>query len=361
MYKHDGLLFEPRSFWDVKRIEIPPGVNFPVFIGFENPQAFYNGERYPIEINEIAVAPINYVVEYTPSSFPPSTLLGALVHSKLHITVVGRQYYSRSAVPLSLFSSKRCAPQTMRNTPFSATSSNLSGLTGSVFKAFERPFVLPEFGAVEFHLSSIQGVQSSITPPDSGIRATVAWYEAGGLLEGSVRFKSYGLVLDQTIGSPNPFGAPIGTLTPSDSAQAQPAFFPPQHLYSSKEFKSQSPTRQGAQRFEGIALHLDQRAYDAGLLSTLGNVPLTSVALRMGCRIRTTDGGTKADWWRPGAPIGLVFTTITPALVYRMPKPITLSPGDAIQLHLEVINASEFAPFTFQVGVALNGYAAIEG
>ena len=84
-------------------------------------------------------------------------------------------------------------------------------------------------------------------------------------------------------------------------------------------------------------------------------------------RIRTTDGGSGRYWWRPGAPIALVLDHITPAFVYELPVPITVGPGDALDVELEVPLSTTFPDDgtattpTFNLGVSFNGYAAIEG
>ena len=89
---------------------------------------------------------------------------------------------------------------------------------------------------------------------------------------------------------------------------------------------------------------------------------MTPLALRTGCRIRTTDGGTKMDWWRPGAPIGLVLNTVSAAMTYKLPRPLTLEPGDQFEVELTVPPAANVEnPDVYSIGLALNGYAAIEG
>jgi hypothetical protein len=72
-----------------------------------------------------------------------------------------------------------------------------------------------------------------------------------------------------------------------------------------------------------------------------------------------------AWWWRPGAPLALVFDAQTPGLVYDLTHEITLEPGDTLALEMT------FPPSAFggenpqlipvHVGVALNGYSPIEG
>jgi hypothetical protein len=95
------------------------------------------------------------------------------------------------------------------------------------------------------------------------------------------------------------------------------------------------------------------------------------VSQRIGCRARMGAGVNTDWWWRPGAPLALVLDTITPALVYKLPEPITLSPGDTLSVEADVPGTnyfdSELASITgetdsrVQLGVSFNGYTAIEG
>jgi hypothetical protein len=91
--------------------------------------------------------------------------------------------------------------------------------------------------------------------------------------------------------------------------------------------------------------------------------------LKTGVRARTTNGGSNAWWWRNDhegwAPVALVTPDITPANVYRLPKPITLEQGDGFELELEVpgpivIEDTLIEP-TYTVGVSFTGYATISG
>ena len=88
--------------------------------------------------------------------------------------------------------------------------------------------------------------------------------------------------------------------------------------------------------------------------------------LELGTRIRTTNGGSKEWWWREGAPLCLVFDTVTPATVYKMPYPITLGPGDTLDVELVVppLPAGAVGGTALQhqvnTGISFNGWAAIE-
>jgi len=168
-----------------------------------------------------------------------------------------------------------------------------------------------------------------------------------------------------------PFG-PIITpqaLQASQAAGAAPttALWPPQHTINPRTWKAQSPAAQGSAEFTGMSVMIDQIDYDdSNIAAATTPSPFAMLATRIGCRMRLTDGGTKAWFWRPGAPLVLVFPDITPALVCKLDKPITLGPGEQLEVELTTpavtLNPSNVAmPTTYQFGIALNGYAAIEG
>jgi hypothetical protein len=76
------------------------------------------------------------------------------------------------------------------------------------------------------------------------------------------------------------------------------------------------------------------------------------------------NGGTGAYWWREGAPLALVCPTITPAQVYDLPEPITLGPGERLDVEVSSPGPTpmgeESIDSIYQIGVGLCGYASIE-
>ena len=361
IHTYEGLVYEPRSFWDVKRVTATSETQ-AVF--FDTRNAFLNGERYPVEISEISLAPINYV-----SQSNTAPLAGRFAGqpcfdvSKVTVAVRQRQNYSRFAVDLRSFSPSRTqAPQTSYYSDGTNNLTNASDLFGVVHKRFDRPFVLPQFGSAEVSLTTFQGARG-VGGHGTNPSFSAAWFEAGGLLEGSSRVFVNKHFYDADPVETAPYGAAItGTAGVLPGNAPTGATFPPQHLMGAKDFRAQSPTAQGSQRFSGIALQIDQIDYDAGLVLD-GLVNITPLSLRAGCRIRSVDGGSKADWWRPGAPIALVFTHITPAQVYKLPRPITLMPGDQLEVELNIPahTPADVGAETYSIGIAFNGYAAIEG
>lgn len=356
---HTGLMFEPRALWDVKRID---ATDVEQTVLFDTREAFMNGSRYPIQITEISLAPINYLAA-SALTLAPGRLTGQAVFNaaEMVLAVRQRQNYSRFPVRLPGYSA---TPSQEPSTRFldlvDPEVTNASGLLGVSHKRFDRPFVLPQYGAVEIQLSTYDGAFPPGVRDPQPPRFSVAWFEAGGLLEGSARTLTRRPLRDALTTTSALYGAAIPSLVPKvPSPLATNATFPPEHLFTTKDFRAQSPTVQGAQRFTGVTVQIDQIDHDSYWDF---NAPVTPLALRTGCRIRTTDGGTKMDWWRPGAPIGLVLNTVSPAMTYRLPRPLTMEPGDQFEVELTVPPTTRGEPAdVYSIGVALNGYAVIEG
>jgi hypothetical protein len=361
---HTGLIFEPRALWDVQRV-VSTAEEQTVL--FDTREAFMNGSRYPIEITEISLAPINYLAAADLAGAGRNSGQAAFNAAEMVLAVRQRQNYSRFPIRLPGYSAMPSQEPSTRFVNLASTDlRNSSGLLGVSHKRFDRPLVLPQYGAVEIALSTYIGAAPALAttaPPTF----SVAWFESGGLLEGSSRTLTRKPLRDAA----SPESALYGQVIPFNgeipSLLATNATFPPEHLFTTKEFRAQSPTAQGGQRFTGVTVQIDQIDYDA-IFSGGGvppvDAPMTPLSLRTGCRVRTTDGGTKMDWWRPGAPIGLVLNTISAALTYRLPRPLTLEPGDQMEVELTVPpnTAGEGQQAdTYSIGVALNGYAAIQG
>jgi hypothetical protein len=135
-------------------------------------------------------------------------------------------------------------------------------------------------------------------------------------------------------------------------------------VINGRSFKEQAPNRSGAAKLTGMRIMYNQITYDNSVtIGTYGTDPPEVLSNRIGTRARNISG-TNEWFWRPGAPLSLVLDTITPALVYSLPRPITLGPGDTLDVEMNfpgVLSAQYEEDVPFQIGVSLNGFAAIEG
>lgn len=350
-------IYEPRCLWDYLRLSGDDLGNVfsrsryvvPVV---STPGAFYNGERYPVEIHEIAVAPVN-VLEWRASAptLSVSSAFPMIATGRITVSLRGRAVTSRLSIPLSSFAWKygglTALPQT--TLPNGGEASSAYGL---VHKRFRQPVLLPQQGALEVRLSAVRR-------PPADVRATIAWFESGERFNGAGRFVSFPV---SNLGETNPglYGGPLVLNAPDPFGPGPNELWPPQQVFPAKAFRAQSPTRQGTQQILGMSVHVDQVVHDDVLAGDGFRYP-APIALRMGSRVRSVDGASLRDWWRPGAPLAITHTDIGPGLALELPRPLMLLPEDALDVEFEFLRPLDGVSGTLSLAVGFNGHAIIEG
>lgn len=168
---------------------------------------------------------------------------------------------------------------------------------------------------------------------------------------------------------------PADNLGVKNAPAATTVLWPSESTLSFQDFKAQEAALAGYNVVSGFSAHIDQTTYDDAIQDD-GNAvvsswapgnPVAPLSLRVPCRARS-DWGSQEWWWREGAPLALVCPDLTPALVYRLPEPIVLHPGDELEPRLEIPGAQLVNPISgdegisiFQVGLSFTGYAAVKG
>lgn len=398
----NGLLYEPRSFWSIQRTTANApttdlALGQPTVIQF-NRDHFTNGSPYPITLTRMALAAPNYTFRQfgdglgtglTPDTainfYNSSDILNAC---KILISAPQRQHYSRHRVPLFSFTARPNAEPGMDFSP-DAGATYSSGLFGINRLAFDRPLIMPRLGSIEFDLGGFQrpGVTVVDTDGIANVRYSILYEQEGGLFSGMARTRSNQQLITanyntagtsdgETMVNPDAIGE--GGFYYSDGFNPQGilgtnnAGFPPANRMSARLFDQQESSRSGDNKFLGMSVALDQIGYDEALQTSVTpgvvGAPINPLSMRIASRIRTINGGSGYYWWRPGAPLALVLDTITPALVFDLLEPITLGPGDTLDVELEVPpgisvdleGTVQVTPHP-QVGISFNGFAAIEG
>jgi len=368
-------LFEPRAFWEVATVDVTTSDTSEQTVVL-NPNSFYNGERYPIEIKHIVVSMINYARKTfsDPGGLPgPASgydaLSNILANFRLVISARQRQSYSRYPVDASMFVN---TPSDLLVPYYGDSSKQFSSFYGTIFRKFDPHLRIPKDGTLQFDLTAFDGTGPGPGQTNNTTSAMLAFHELGTLFGGNARVFTFDLRA-AAVSSAAPYGAVISpqALAPAVNGPNTNQLWPPQHSVNPRLWKAQSPAAQGSAEFTGLSVLIDQIDYDDFNIANLTTpTPLAMLATRIGCRARLTDGGSKAWWWRPGAPLPLVFPDITPALVLKLDKPITMGPGEQLEIELTVPAvghasltgyADEPIPTTYEFGIALNGYASIEG
>lgn len=375
-----GILYEPRAFWSVQQVDTADNPHGRVVLPRND---FLNGESFPITLTHLTFAAINYTFREFENGAPVDAatyhndMAGAL-RSDILIGAPQRQSYARELLRIPSWAARpRWEPQIRGTiTPWA------SSLWNQVRWDFDHTMVIPEQGSLEIQLSGISmpnGVNDPPLGPPSRFSIGVSEGPPPGktapgrlLMPGNMRVaERLPLQPLSAMVNPKPFG-PDG-FGFAAFVQASNQFFPPGSQLSAREYDRQNATQGGSTPVTGFGVHIDQINYDDETINTelitavgaAAGQPITPLALRTAVRARMHNGGTGHWWWRPWAPLALVCPTITPAQVYKLPIPITLTPGDNLEVELRTpgvvtIGGNDITP-QYQIGIGLCGYAAIEG
>jgi hypothetical protein len=370
-------LFEPRVFWSVKRVDVDAENADPQVVVLDR-QHFFNGERYPITITEVVVSPINYARKFyadpTQAAGPAEGLDANtnILGVKVVLSARQRQSYSRRAVSLVAYGDVPTAPQAPAVIEVSGPFGIPSSFTGQVYRTFDKPLIIPRDCLIQFDLTPFDGYMPAPVQPNR-VKFLVAFWERYGIFGANARQhpERPGVLADALNSGAQPFGPVItpNALAPSTQPAPSNQLWPPSSSFPGRQFRRQSYSAEGSVEFYGMGVMIDQIDYDrlnTTIIGGVANTPMAMLAQRVGCRARLPDSGTRAWWWRQGAPLALVFPTLTPALVYKLDRPITMTRGERIEVELTIPPVSQDPqgvnlPTSYEVGVALSGYAAIQG
>lgn len=367
-----GTWYEPASLWSAA---YPSTADVAVRQARFNREHLRNGGRRPITLTRVALCPINYPLEIANLPEFGQSIGGSAIQymAELRLSLPFRKNMSRYSIKLSNYTPM---PTSQPSGPLPAQSS----LWGASYLRFDKPMLLPRMGSIEMGLMQLKHIRvdGEVIFDRGNIAAHAYYHEKGGLFSGSTRIK--GLVIP-TDGSPNlpipdPYSCIPYPIPPNYSAVTYGGavmypLWPGSAAMTSREFEQQEATRSGSTEIYGMGVFIDQITYDDEAIDDIdegagaSTYKISQLSTRTGIRVRAKHSPSGDWWWRPGAPLALVLDTITPALVYELPEPITLEPGDALDAAL-VLPGSTYTdgvsgPDGYQIGIAFNGYTAVEG
>ena len=401
----EGILYEPRSLWSIANVVVPAQQSTPLRTTL-NRQHFTNRTRWPMTLKRVALTAVNYTFNSLRNPFevggnPAFMYQAAAVVQMISLSISAPQRYNLNAK--SVVNTATCAPRPTWDPPKPSAIFAIgelvpvfAALTNTSQLMFDHPLYIPRTAAVEWQLSALSPVvlHEGGEGPDEAFQApnrtdaaevTMLYQESGGMFFGSARQHRYnpqpwvppgGVALSPAASTEERWPFPPDLISGLDPFVALPGisdWWDPKGLFSAKSFKNQNSTRDGATKITDMRVAIDQVIYDLQvafafqnaypLLRDLGQVaPLST---RLGTRVRNVDCGSGAWWWRPGAPLALVFDAKTPALVYDLPEAITLEPGDTLDVEMTMppnpIQGEGGLALTYHIGVSFNGYSPIEG
>lgn len=365
-----GFLYEPRAFWDV---HTAPTEGATAEFRFDSDN-FYNGSKYPIVLTDI-------LFDGGISWYSAATAQRGLTDGVIRFSSSGNQPLTRGAIPLrSLVSPVAFEPPS----PYAANANLATGIVpqvgvwgralGPLWNLcqwdFRHPIVIPRDGALTFSIGS--RIQEDLGLGGVPVLAYLQFFEGGDgsndFFQGNAR--SFQTTQERGVHI-GPWGGRDGFVFEGGGGAVQP--FPPTSVLSATAYRRQNATQAGSTAVRGFSLMFDQRDYNATIdgefIPDPARPALQSVASSTPVKAKTSGCGSQESWWRDGAPLSLVSPTRTPALVGRLPVPITLQPGDGIDLELVFPTGTEEYPWAgplefnnprVQMGVSFCGFAAIE-
>ena len=381
-------LWEPRGYWTCATFNAlawGDGTRVPVL-------EVYNSEPYYVELHHVLLSPTGalfreggeQVAGVSPVIGDPSALAAAnlvLEHLDGSSDVVDVQGYPM----LGRQEPGRYLDLQLSADP-SGTRPDLAGdMLGVSQWQFDRPLHLGRRGAVEFALTGwfrsgaqVLGpappfLEDYNAPPalDISPEATIAWVEQDRSMRFGRKFRRKGPFLLRDF-HPDVaaryedvarcLAGPLG-FSSNVSPQASRELFPLEHDFRGKDYRKQEDNRGlDAVDVVGFTVTLNQLLHDVLVVKPLppGPYKLAPFSWRVGTRARTTFGGTGRWWWKPGCPLALVAPTLGAAMAWRLPQPITLAPGEGLNVLLA--GAQEYFAaqgLDIQVGVSVLGYAAV--
>lgn len=375
----DNLVYEPRAFWQVE--SVTPDVAFPgrpvtVQLDREN---FRNGTRNPITLTKVCLAPVGYTMADFPGVVSPpagaadfDNCAAVMQKIKLFISAPGRQNYQYRPQLLPMWGSLANGDVSMFD-PGGALHYS-SGLLNLVKWRFDRPMIIPRGAIAEFQLGSpiLQPVDAILAQPNYSI----AFFEDDGLPGGSAR------VIEGQLDMYDATGAIAAARYPyavnNDGLGVSPQgntlqVYPQAQYFTRDRWRAQQQTQAGSTKVTGFSVAIRQADYDDDVQNTaIANVPGNPVAplsLRTPVgRARLTGAGSEQEWWREDIPLALLGATLGPAQTFELSEPITLHPGDALDLEMTFPGATTItaspsvviAP-TYQMGISFLGMSAIAG
>lgn len=378
MHDTPDSVFEPRVLWSTARYEaVTRTTRQPPNRIRLTERDFLNGEHYPITLRYLLLDTPGVLMD-TFDAAPPISAdffrqTRAAMLDRVDVTISARGLRHFARYPHALRAMGKVPTDEPRlsdaDAEVGATNVQRNARLFNTFRwTFDKKMRLPPDAVIQAEFSAIAdfGLLAAEYP-----KASLAFHQAGGgFANGSARVQPFTLVPGARANLPFPIDALQTQIT---GAGAGPTW-PSTTRFNERNFLAQNTCGAGsANVMSGFSVAFDQRAWEDAVAAALPFAPtggvIGSVGNLIGCRMRVPsgNGGSGAYWWREGAPLSLVCPTMTTAHVYPLAQPITLEPGQSLEVELEfpeaVVIDPESGPLntTYLAGVALAGEAKIYG
>lgn len=381
----DTLLHEPRALWAVIRQQAAESAATIYNTRQTDETNFKNGSRYPITLTKMLVSGIGYTYRQYVDVAAASSVHNSMVAANLVQIAVAAPYSvhwgHRDFIATNLPPLPVSQPNFYVASPPSVAQDYRSSIWGLSRWQFDRLLWLPRGCTIQLDLGACYQPNLAWTADNSARYLTQVSLDEHhtGMLGGNNRVRPYqqmpwaqgtNLAAMGAIQA-DAFGAEAAPLF-NGVVNNTPQMWDADGMFQGRLFNQQESNRgQDKDAFTAFNVMIDQIEYDEQI-QALGAPasldPIAPLSTRVTARARCINGGSGEWWWRPGAPVCLVTPSIGDALVYELPEPIVLGPGEHLEVEVQIpagvsIDAGSgpvaYRP-TYQIGISFTGYASIE-
>lgn len=350
------MRWEPRVLWDQVGVF---GATGPTEVRLER-NHFRNGEDLPYILTHMLIAPVG-----APYRRGTGSVAGALASSLARARVWVQHPDVRKVSRVFQFATTFWAQHSGTPRPDATSDPRASGVFGNMTWMFERPVRVPPMVRLVVRMSAARQPSLATSPDPPNVtpiffqenpvnarvgptRALKFRFENGLPGHGAVQAAALGCAFNTTT-------SPDTVWTADDfyrSRREDPAFV-------GGEATEGSAARTGPSYLTGFSFFVDQLDMDGATALGIVNAPAGNcIGVSIGSSMGDPAIKRDAPWWRGKAPMSLICPTINDiAIVHRLPDPIRLQRGQALDVAVELCRDG-LANQT--IGVSFVGYTQQE-
>lgn len=344
--------YEPRVVWDVALLNPAAGYTAQDFRFKRN--NFRNGEPWSWYLTHMLIAPVS--LPYRWGSTNTMSNASTLMYASVRYRHPQRYSYGRRRFWTYAFSPEPSA------LPPDNQVANLrsSGPFGVARWEFDRPVRVMPVGSPNVRLS---GFRRPLGSSALAVPQCTVLFQQLGPVAGRVSSTKPGVF--QLMNGITP--AVVGATDVAFSLAADAGTKAAPTVFGSRDFArgyghtggvGMNPRDNQPSFLTSMSIHIDQRDLDDSVVNGAGTSPLINMAGMAAKLVQSEESGASGrSWWRGFCPMSLIFPTLNDvAAVHRLPRPIILERGDAIEVEARLGDNG----ITDQIlGVSFVGYARI--
>lgn len=350
------MRWEPRVLWDQVGVFDASG---PTEVRLRR-NHFRNGEDFPYLLTHMLIAPVG-VPYRRGAGAPAASMATALSRARVWVQHPDVRKVSRVFEGATTFWAQQSG------TPRPSTGDPLaSSVFGNMAWMFERPVRVPPMVRLVVRMSGCRLPALAASDPAAPLVTPTFFQEnpvnarVGPTRQLRYRFENGlpGIGAAQAAA----LGCAFNTSVSPDTVWSDDDFYRSRRqdpAFVGAEATEGSARRTGPSYLTGFNFHVNQLAIDGNMGAGIVNAPLgNTIGVSIGSSMGDPAIKRDSPWWRGKAPLSLVCPTINDiAIVHRLPDPIRLQRGQALDVAVELCRDG----LTDQtIGVSFVGYTQQE-